>query len=62
MNLNRSIRNCVTLALNEPRTVEELAWKVGIDDEHIQPFLDVMIKDKTIFVEDNKYKLVKSSK
>ena len=62
VNLNRSIRNCVILALNEPRTVEELAWKVGIDDEHIQPFLDVMIKDKTIFVEDNKYKLVKSSK
>ena len=55
VNLNRSIRNCVILALPEPKTAEELVLKVGIDKEHLQPFLDAMVREKFVVLEDNKY-------
>lgn len=56
INLNRSIRNCIILALNEPKNVDELISKVGIDKEHLQPFVDAMIKENTLLLEGNKYK------
>jgi len=59
LNLNRSIRNCVILALSEPKTADEIVQKVGIDKEHLQPFLDAMTKEKTIMQENNKYILLK---
>jgi hypothetical protein len=55
VNLNRCIRNLVTIGLIEPKTIEELAQKIGIDAEHIRPFLDAMIKEKTIVEQDKKY-------
>lgn len=59
LNLNRSIRNCVILALSEPRTADELTAKVGIDKEHLQPFLDAMVREKAILEEDKKYQVKK---
>ena len=59
LNLNRSIRNCVILALIEPRTAEDVALKVGIDKEHLIPFLDTMVKDKNIVFDNNRYILNK---
>jgi hypothetical protein len=59
VNLNRAIRNCVILALVEPKNPDELAAKVGIDKEHLQPFIDAMLKEKTIMQENNKYILIK---
>jgi len=55
LNLNRSIRNCVMLALTESRNVDDVSLKVGIDKEHLQPFLDAMIKEKSIVLNDGKY-------
>jgi hypothetical protein len=59
VNLNRAIRNCVILALAEPKNSDELALKVGIDKEHLQPFLETMVKEKTIIQENNKFILIK---
>jgi len=55
VNLNRAVRNCVVLALNEPRTADEIAEKVGIDTEHIQPFLEALIKEKSLVKDGEKY-------
>jgi len=55
VNLNRAIRNCVVLSLNEPRTSNEIADKVGIDLEHLQPFLDAMLKEKSLVKDGEKY-------
>ena len=55
VNLNRAIRNCVVLALVEPKTAHEIAEKVGIDTEHLQPFLDAMIKEKSLVKDGEKY-------
>jgi hypothetical protein len=54
-NLSRAIRNCVVLALNEPKTASEIAEKVGIDTGHIQPFLEVLIKEKSLVKDGEKY-------
>jgi len=60
LNLNRSIRNCVILALSEPKNVDELTSKVGIDKEHLQPFLDAMIRENAVIEdEDHKYNIKK---
>jgi len=59
VNLNRAIRNTITLALSEPKAVDDLALKVGIDKEHLQPFLDAMVKEKTIIHDNNRYILNK---
>ena len=59
VNINRLIRNCITLALNEPKTIEELGTKVGIDKEHLQPFIDAMLKEKNIIRENDKFKVNK---
>lgn len=55
INLNRLIQNCVILALSEPKTLDEISFKVGIDKEHLQPFVDALIKEKNIVLEGNKY-------
>jgi hypothetical protein len=55
VNLNRAIRNCVVLALNEPRNLSEISEKVGIDTEHLQPFLDAMMKEKSLVKDGEKY-------
>jgi len=55
VNLNRAIRNCVVLAITEPKTLEEVSEKVGIDTEHIQPFIDAMIREKTLVKDGEKY-------
>jgi hypothetical protein len=59
LNLNRSIRNNVALALHESRSAEDLSMKVGIDKDHLQPFLDAMIREKSIILQDGKYVLIK---
>lgn len=56
VNLNRAIRNLIVLSLSDPKTKEEIATKVGIDAEHIQPFIEALIKEKTIILEDDKYR------
>jgi hypothetical protein len=55
VNLNRAIRNCVMLALSEPRTNNEIAEKVGVDAENLQPFLDAMIKEKSLVKDGEMY-------
>ena len=55
LNLNRSIRNCVILALSEPKSADEMATKVGIDKEHLQPFLEAMVREKSIVLDNNRY-------
>ena len=55
INLNRAIRNCVVLSLNEPKTTQEISEKIGIDTEHLQTFLDVMVKDKSLVKDGEKY-------
>ena len=59
VNINRLIRNCVTLTLTEPKSVEEIGLKVGIDKEHLQPFIDAMLKEKNIRQDNGKYILNK---
>lgn len=54
-NLGRSIRNLIMLAVSEPKTIEEISNKVGIDVEHLKPFIDFLLKEKTILQEGNKY-------
>ncbi|MGV8086212.1 MAG: hypothetical protein ACP5N1_01145 [Candidatus Woesearchaeota archaeon] len=55
VNLSRAIRNCVILAINEPRTVPEVSEKVGIDAEHLQPFIEALIKEKILVKDGEKY-------
>jgi hypothetical protein len=55
VNLNRAIRNCVVLALSEPRTANEIAEKVGIDAERLHPFLEALIKEKSLVKDGEKY-------
>lgn len=59
LNMNKLIRNCITLALSEPRTSEEISAKAGIDIGHLQQFLDIMVKDKSIIEENKKYRINK---
>jgi len=55
VNLNRAIRNCIVLSLNEPKSAEEISEKIGIDSEHLQPFIDAMIKEKSLMKDGEKY-------
>ena len=55
VNLNRAIRNCVVLAISEPKTIEEVSERIGIDAEHLQPFVDAMIKEKSLIKDGEKY-------
>jgi hypothetical protein len=55
VNLNRAIRNCVVLALHEPKNINDMSEKVGIDVEHLQPFIDAMIKEKNLVKDGEKY-------
>jgi len=55
VNLNRAIRNCVVLALNEPKNASEIAEKIGVEAENLQPFLDAMIKEKSLVKDGEKY-------
>lgn len=55
VNLNRAIKNSIVLSLTEPKTPEEISSKTGIDKEHIQPFIDALVKEKSIILEGNKY-------
>lgn len=55
VNLNRAIKNSIVLSLTEPRTSEEISSKTGIDKEHIQPFIDALVKENSITLEGNKY-------
>jgi len=55
VNLNRAIRNCVILSLTEPKTITEISEKIGIDTEHLQPFLEALIKEKSLVKDGEKY-------
>jgi DNA-directed RNA polymerase sigma subunit (sigma70/sigma32) len=55
VNLNRAIRNCIVLSLNEPKTLHEISEKIGIDTDHIQQFLEAMVKDKSLVKDGEKY-------
>ena len=55
LNLNRAIRNSIVLSLTESKTIDEIVIKTGIDKEHLQPFLDALIKEKSIILETGKY-------
>ncbi len=58
ININRLIRNCVTLSLKEgSKKPEDLGLKIGIDKDHLQSFLDVMIKEDKIVKLNEEYKL-----
>ena len=59
VNLNKCIKNCIILALNEPKTMNEVVAKVGIDKEHLQPFMDSLVKEKNVVLEHDKYRLQK---
>jgi hypothetical protein len=59
VNINRLIRNCIILSLTEPRTIDEISLKAGIDAANLKTFLDAMIKEKTIILEDTKYRVNK---
>lgn len=59
INLNRSIKNCIILAMTEPKTIEEISHKVGIEVNQLQQFMDALIKEKNIALEGNKYILKK---
>lgn len=59
VNLNRSIKNGIILTLSEPKTLDEITQKVGIDKEHLQQFMDGLIKEKNIVLDGNKYVLKK---
>jgi hypothetical protein len=56
VNLNKAIRNCIVLAMNEARNINELSEKVGIDAEHLQPFLDAMLKEKSLVKDGERYR------
>jgi hypothetical protein len=56
VNLSRSIKNCVILALDAPKSAAAVAERVGIDAEHLQPFLDSMIKDKILVKDGENYR------
>jgi hypothetical protein len=55
VNLNRSIRNGIILSAYEPRTLNEISEKTGIDTEHLQSFLEAMIKEKSLVKDGDKY-------
>lgn len=55
VNLNRAIKNSIILSLSEPRTIEEISSRVGIDKEQLKPFLDSLIKEKNLILDGNKY-------
>jgi len=55
VNLNRAIRNCVVLSLSEPKNINEISDKVGIDTEHLQSFVDAMVKEKSLVKDGEKY-------
>ena len=59
LNINRLIRNCVVISLTEQKTIDEIGTKIGIDKEHLEPFIEAMIKEKTIIKDGEKYKLNK---
>ncbi len=55
VNLNRAIRNCIILTLTEPKTKEEISEKTGIDTNHLQAFLELLIKEKSLVKNGEKY-------
>ncbi|MEM4637692.1 MAG: hypothetical protein QXK76_01530 [Candidatus Woesearchaeota archaeon] len=55
VNLNRAIKNSIILSLSEPRTIEEISSRVGIDKEQLKPFLDSLIKEKNLILDGNRY-------
>jgi hypothetical protein len=55
VNLNRAIRNCIILSLTETKTAQEISEKIGIDTEHLQPFLELLIKEKSLVKDGEKY-------
>ena len=55
INLNMAIKNCIVLALNEPKTSKEISEKTGIDTEHLNTFLETMLKDKSLVKDGEKY-------
>lgn len=55
VNLNRAIRNCIILSITEPKTAQDISEKVGIDTEHLQPFLEALIREKSLVKDGEKY-------
>lgn len=54
------LQNNVLLALKEKeKDIKELIKNIGIPEDQLKPFLDKMIENKDIKLEDNKYKLAK---
>jgi lambda repressor-like predicted transcriptional regulator len=59
INLNRSIKNGIIMTLSEPKTIDEISQKVGVDKENLQQFMDALIKEKNIIFDGTKYSLKK---
>jgi hypothetical protein len=55
INLSRLIRNSIKLSLDESKTVEEISEKVGIDAQNLKPFIELMLKEKEIVKNGEKY-------
>ena len=41
--------------INEPKTIDEISIKTGIDTDHLQPFLDALLKEKSLVKDGEKY-------
>ncbi len=57
-NFNAMTRNAIILSLSEPRTVEQIGKKIGMNSEHAEKFLEALIKEKKIRKEKTKYYLI----
>jgi hypothetical protein len=55
IHINALARNCISLALDKPSTIEEVMEKTGMDKISITPFIDAMIKEKRIIKKDTLY-------
>ncbi len=56
-NLNATIRNSILLSIEHgPISIKEISKKIGISEENTQKFLDAMIKEKKIVLDDKKYR------
>ena len=57
-NFNAMTRNAIILSLSEPRNVEQIGKKIGMNKEHAEKFLEALIKEKKIKKEKTKYYLI----
>ncbi|RMF55520.1 hypothetical protein D6745_01960 [Candidatus Woesearchaeota archaeon] len=59
-NIKTLVKNIILVTLKyKPMPLKELTRMVGIDEKTLKPFVDELIKNKTIILDDNKYRLAK---